>query len=242
MRTVLRSTLETAIRDETEVYDHVSQTELWRRIDSSYRKAFDLLIEAYGQAYFRSPFPATASVVAGTSDYDLPSDFYQSINARAVIAGEHVPLTRVDPQNLDAIFNLKPSPGRRTFWYDIVGRQRTSAHPSFNTFKNVLVLYPTPAFSFTAQLDYVPHAASLEEAGDVRYADVNGWLSDYVVADVSAFCMRKREQDPSPYLLEREEAVARIVRMRDARDAQPGRVRDVRSRRFDPCDDEGYDR
>lgn len=228
MRTVLRSTLETAIRDETEVQDLVSQTEMFRRIDSSYRKVFGHLVEAYGQSYFRAESPTPLSVLPDIGVYDLPADFFNLISAFALVDGYRHPLTRLDPQNADLVRNLAPDAGRTAFFYEVLGRQRTSLS---TTFKDVLALLPLPRRAFTIEFEYVPHAASFESAGDVTYADPNGWASDYVVADVSAFCMRKRQESQADYIAERDEAVATILRMRDARDAQPGRVRDVRSRR-----------
>lgn len=235
MRTVLRSTLEAAVRDETEVQDHVSQAEMWRRIDSSYRKVFDLLVESFGQSYFRAD-PARITALAGVSEYDLPADFYNAVAVRATVAGFTVPVKRLDPQNAHALENLPAASSSLSFFYEILGRQRTSA---LTTFKDAIALRPTPAAPFALVVEYVPIAANFETGGDVTYLDVNGWASDYVVADVSAYCLRKRQQDPSAHLMERDETAARIMRHRDARDAQPGKVRDVRSYRGRDADDRG---
>ncbi len=227
MRTVTRSALETAIRDETEVFDHVSQTELWRRIDVAYRKVFGLLVEAYGQAYFRAETPATLNVIRGVGVYDLPDDFFQLISAFALIDGQRYPLTRLDPQDEDLVTNAPNSANTTEFRYEVLGRQRTSLS---TTFKDVLSIRPLPARSFQIVVEYVPHAASFESSGEVTYADPMGWAGDYIVGEVGAYCMRKRQEDNSEWLRERDETVNTIMRMRDARDVQPGRVRDVRSR------------
>lgn len=231
MRIVLRSALETAIRDETEVQDHVSQTELRRRIDSSYRRVFDLLIQAFGQSYFRADLPATINVTAGSNIHDLPSDFYQEVAVRSLVDGTYYPVRKYMDGDQDVLLNDDVNGSGRRLYYQIVGKQKFSTATSF---KDQIYLLPVPKSDFVVEVDYVPLAASFEFGGEVTYQDVNGWASDYIVADVSAFCMRKRQADASDYLRERDEVVGRIVAMRDARTSGTSRVRDVRTRRTDP--------
>src|SRR5687767_9139719 len=98
MLTVLRSVLETIIRDETEVYGHVAQLEMFRRIDRSYRRVFALEVQAFGQSYWRAESPTPIGVVAGTSVYDLAADFFQLITAAALVDGRHVEMKPLDPR------------------------------------------------------------------------------------------------------------------------------------------------
>jgi hypothetical protein len=238
MLTVLRSRLEETIRDETEVFDHVSQTEMFRRIDRAYRRVFNLLVQAFGQSYFRADPPAVINLVAGTRYYDLPADFFQAISVHLTVDGTVFPVSLLDPNNADLLLNSVGYTGRRLF-FEVLGRQKTSAETAF---KDQVSLLPIPTRPAVLTVEYVPHSASFETSGDVQYADPNGWTSDYIVAEVSAFCMRKRQQSQDDYITERNEVVRSIIDMRDARVRAPGRVRDVTSRRlrpeFDDCDEE----
>jgi hypothetical protein len=238
MLTVARSSLWTAIQDETEVYDHVSQTEGFRRIDRAYRRVFNRLVRAYKQSYFRADPPHRINVLAGTPLYDLPDDFFQEIAVFSFVGGTYHPMQRFDPRNADMLLNAKGSSGHRLY-YDIVGRQKTSALTSF---KDQIVLMPEPSAAFQVVVEYVPHSASFESAGEVTYADPQGWTNAYVVSEVSAYVMRKRQRNPAPFIAERDEILGEIDALASSRTSGPGRVRDVTSRRLDPyhpdCDED----
>ena len=53
----------------------ISETELTRLVNGKVRELYDMLVSARGADYYATE--ATIAIVAGTSRYDLPSDFYE---------------------------------------------------------------------------------------------------------------------------------------------------------------------
>lgn len=162
--------------------------------------------------------PQSVTVVAGTADYSLPTDFYVAVGVDAKIdASTWAPLERFswgERHRLSSVSRLAES------FYRIVGAK--------------LRLMPTPAGAGTVQLWYVPKATRLVNASDT-WDTVSGW-DEYVVLYVLTKFASGDESDMAQYLTLLKEVERDIVSEVVYRDSgEPDMIRDRRRERGDPA-------
>jgi hypothetical protein len=198
----------------------VSSTTMTRWLNQSVRRFGQMLIDAYGAEYFVKS--ASISVVANTTSYALPSDYYQTVYMRVTLDGDTYGIRHADLDHLaiDPVDNYGWGPGCR---------------PAFRVQGGNVVFTPTPKASHTVTHLYVPTLLVASSVGTAQPelssgTDVldgyNGW-EEWVVLD----CCRKHavaeEKDPTMYMVEMKELEQEIKRAADRRDREPMRARDT---------------
>lgn len=97
MGTITLSDLRTNCRQSADMErsSKIQDTELTRYINNSIKDLYDKLINAYGDEYFEST--SDISLVSGTQNYSLPSDFYKLITANMKTStGREYPLQKLN--------------------------------------------------------------------------------------------------------------------------------------------------
>jgi len=193
----------------------ITETELTGLVNRKVRELYDMLVAARGSDYYATE--AAIAIVAGTSRYDLPADFYQlssltlewSSNDHELLfpvgsVRERINFEGVLPQNCWSRYSPKGY------------RLRASQ----------LEFLPVPTGSVTCRMQYVPVFTDLSADGDT-FDGINGW--EKMVALGVAMEMREIEKRPSSTLANMYgEQLARIDAMKSERDAEaPKEVVDV---------------
>jgi hypothetical protein len=173
---------------------------------------WDLLIAARGQDYGISAAPL--AIVANTSAYSLPDDFYE---AKAVVLewgpNDHEPVNDIDRVEDRPAFNNYQNWGQ---W----------SPKGYRLLATQIEFLPTPTSAVTGRLRYVPTAPILANDGDTVDC-VNGWEK----LPALRTAMELRAVEEMPYsdlerLFDREKA--RIMEMASERQAaSPKQVQDV---------------
>jgi hypothetical protein len=173
---------------------------------------WDLLVAARGQDYGISA--SALAIVANTSVYSLPSDFYE---AKAVVlewsANDHEPVDDID--------RVEDRPA-----YNNYRNWAAWAPKGYRLLATQIEFLPTPTIAVTGRLRYVPTAPILTNDGDTVDC-VNGW--EKLPALRVAMELRAIEEMPFSdleRLFEREKE--RIMEMASERQAAtPKQVQDV---------------
>ena len=193
-------------RSDMENSTFVSDSELTSYINSSLAELYDLLVAAYGDEYFlANPYPI--SVVTGTADYTLPTDFYKLKGVDASVNGSQ--WLNVLPFNFNER-NRGQNGAPETLRYRIMG-----SNIKFN-----------PAVSASVQIWYVPVAPTLVSDADT-FNDVNKY-SEYIVVDAAIKMLQKEESDVSVLMAQKQALKRRLEEMAGNRDAgSPESVTDI---------------
>ena len=190
--------------------DRHPRPEVIRWVNKGLLELYDLLVEARGRDYYRAS--ASITLVAGTVDYPLPSDFYKLVSLRNETGGALQPYDPAQDAELrDGSIQYSASPR----YYQLRGA-------------NVTML-PTPG-SGTVVVDYVPAFADLTTE-TATFDGVSGW-EDYASLWAAKRIATKNEDYELVGVLSQEMAALgeRIAKLAPKRDAgAPRRVRDVRS-------------
>ena len=147
----------------------INDTELSRLINLRLPMLYDLLVQAQGEDYYskRSAIPGEAGVLAtvvGTSDYDLPDDFYQLISVK--LAWDSSDWEELDRgQTLD---------GHRRGWWGSPAVWEKGSTKSYQLAGARLRLLPVPTTVTNYVLIYVPTCPELVSDTDT-FDGVNGW-------------------------------------------------------------------
>lgn len=199
----------------------VSDTEITALLNTYIAELYDLLVSAYGPAYFASSF--TFNTAAGTREYSLPvspdtgADFYMLLGIDVDLGGGD-------------IISCQP--------FDFYSRNKFSQDTSYVRGQPVyyrlhgskIWLIPVPDGVYSATVHYVPAAPTLSSGGTTSFDGINGWERLPVVNTAIAM-LQKEESDPSILLAERQSLLSRIQSMSKHRDAgMPERIVDVRGR------------
>lgn len=193
----------------------ITEPELTRLVNTKVRQLYDLLVEARGSDYYANE--ATIAIVAGTSRYSLPSDFYQLSSATLEWASnEHELLFPVGSV-------------RERIHYEGVLPQNAWSRYSPKGYRlraSQLEFLPTPTGTVTCRLQYVPVYTDMALDADT-FDGINGW--EKMVALGVAMEMRAIEKRPSSDLASMyAEQLARIDALKSERDAEaPKEVVDV---------------
>jgi hypothetical protein len=190
-----------------------------RWIAQSARRLASLMINALGEDYFVAT--QSISVVAGTAEYDLPSDYYQTRYVRARVGSG---VCRIEKSTID---DLGMDSDANQGWQ--------SRRPSYRVMQGQMVFSPTPTEAATVTHVYVPTLIALDDSGDpvedlTEEDDAidghNGW-EEWIVLDCCIKAANAQEQDPSAWMAEKAEIEADIRQSAQMRSGEPDRVRDV---------------
>jgi len=197
--TVKLSTLISRVRDRAKMENSsfVSDPELKSLINDSIASLYDLIIQHRGEEYFESKKPVQLS--NGSSEYDLPDDFYKLIS---VVDSNGYPLgtfDRRDANHRDGFLRYRISNNKLQTNHD--GASQT------------LTLY------------YIPLAPEL--SGDDDTADFyNGW-ERYVIDDCAKALLEEEESDTRHLERALIRHEARIASSSPKDIARPERINDV---------------
>lgn len=182
---------------------NLAGTELW-----------DLLVLARGHDYHLKDPPGTLSVVAGTSQYSLPADFYELRNIVLKWSVNEI-------EEVKDIAHL----GDRS---DLINFRTWApwAPKAFRVLETKLEILPTPTSVVTGELWYIPTWKELTVDSDT-FDGVNGW--DKLIALRAAIELRVIDKLPAGDLqMLFAETKQRIEEMASERQAAfPKTVRDV---------------
>ncbi len=193
----------------------ISEPELTRLVNIKIRQLYDLLVEARGSDYYASE--STIAVVAGTSRYSLPADFFQ-------LASITLEWATNDHELMFPVGSV-----RERIHYEGVlpttGWSRYSPK-GYRLRASQLEFLPVPTGAVTARLQYVPVFTDLSADGDT-FDGINGW--EKMAALGVAMEMRTIEKRPSSDLASLYgEQLARIEVLKTERDAEaPKEIVDV---------------
>lgn len=173
---------------------------------------YDLLIAARGQDYSRSS--AALAIVAGTSAYNLPADFYEALSVVLEWGAR-------DHELVGDIDRVEDRPALNNF-----ATWSPWATKGYRVLATTLEFLPTPTSAVTGRLLYVPTAPVLAADGDTIDC-VNGWEK----LPALRVAMELRTIEEMPYgdlerMFDRERE--RILEMASERQAtRPKQVQDV---------------
>jgi hypothetical protein len=144
---------------------------------------------------------ASIAVVSGTAAYDLPDDYYLergvSLADSSSLSG-FITLARYQWAERN---NYTYATDKQSAMWDIQGGQ--------------LWVWPKPRWGGTIRLEYIPVAPVIDPAAEDLnsrvFDSINGW-TEWVVNDVLIKCAMVDENNPSPFIMERDRAEARIRR------------------------------
>lgn len=142
----------------------ISETELTRLINLMIRELYDMLVEARGSDYYANE--STISIVAGTTRYNLPADFYQLASVTLEWAS----------QDSELMFPIGTTRERNNY-QNQQGRQLTWTRYSPKGYKlraSQIEFLPEPTTDVTCRLQYVPVFTDLSADGST-FDGINGW-------------------------------------------------------------------
>lgn len=142
----------------------ISETELTRLVNTKVRELYDLLVEARGSDYYANE--ATIAIVAGTSRYNLPSDFYQLSSVTLEWAS----------QDFELMFPVGTVRERNNFqnWQGYEQNWTRYSRKGYRLRASQLEFLPEPRTDVTCRIQYVPVFADLVADGDT-FDGINGW-------------------------------------------------------------------
>jgi hypothetical protein len=188
------------------VADAASSLDAW--INEGVDEVYDVLVCLYGDDYFAKS--AALTTVAGQSVYSLPLDFYKLLMVELPFNGDQVTLRKFQFSERNAYAN----------W------TRGAGLPRYRLEGNKLRLLPAPDSVLAGNIWYIQTRAKLVQASDA--VDFPGNWEELAVAHAAAKCAVKEETDPSPHLLAKQQARARLEMAAPVRDAgEPEKVVDT---------------
>lgn len=209
---VALSALRTLIRDRYELDDnYVSDSSLNSWINSSIHELYDLLVDANSDWYAKAS--SSIAIVAGTSSYAISStasDFYKLVGVDVL-------------DDSGQWRNMQPFTLAERNRYVGSGEKSLARYRVMNA---SLHITPTPAWSGSVRIWYLPVAATLSSDGSTFDA-INGW-EEYVVVDCCIKAAAKEEADASLWAAQKQALIQRIrTNAQQVDDGEPARVRDV---------------
>jgi ribosomal protein S30 len=179
--------------DQVNTNQFVSDAELTRYINASYREYYDLVLESHADHYLATPVSFTLS--AGVSTYALSSLplFYRLRGIDRVEGTDYIAIRRFTNAERNEVRKLS---------YRVMGTN--------------LYFQPTTAAPGNYRCWYIPEPAALTADGDT-VDGFNGW-EEWIVCDVASKIAAKAEEDVSPFVRDRDRVADRIRKASSDRD------------------------
>lgn len=193
----------------------LSDTQIKEWLNTSQAAFQDLLFE-YDPTQFLSRHDI--SVVSGTREYDLPTDFYRLIGVAVGDSSNPNGYAVLERINWDERYDYVTITDKTAARYLIQG--------------DLLILHPTPTWSGTIRLEYMPHVAGMADYSDTLTLTRNAW-QEWIVLDACIKAAMTMGTDPQQYLAQRAEQERRIMRASPRDAGKPKTVTDVYRRRYD---------
>jgi hypothetical protein len=199
----------------------ISDSELTRLVNGKIRELYDLLVEAHGSDYYANE--AVINIVAGTSRYDLPTDFYELASVTLEWGA----------QDFEIVFPIG-SVRERNLYQNWMGASQNWSRNSKKGYRlraSQLEFLPEPRTDVACRIQYVPVFADLVSDSDT-FDGINGWekmVALGVAIEMLAIDKRTSAQLANQYA----EQLARIETMKTERDAEaPKEIVDERRLRL----------
>ena len=183
----------------------ISPTELTRLINIKARELYDMLVSARGSDYYATE--ATIAIVAGTSRYDLPADFYELASVTLEWSDQdHELIFPVGSTRLRIAYEANWKKWSR---YDLKAYKLRASQLEF---------LPVPSGNVTCRIQYVPVFVDMVSDSDT-FDGINGWEKMLTLG--VAIEMRAIEKRPSSDLMALyQEQIGRIETLKSERDAE----------------------
>lgn len=190
-----------------------SATGIYAFINEGVQKLQELLVKAYGEQYLETS--STFNTVAGTTDYNLPTDLLAFYGVELTIGGVAFtlrPYTNVERNlQVNQLINFQGQAPR----YKLVGMS-----------PGVVRLLPAPAAAYAGVIRYAPSATLLATGSDSVNLP-NGW-ERYVVCYTAIQMLAKEESDTRVLQSMLDKMEMELMEIAQRRNAdQPHSVADV---------------
>ena len=186
---------------------YIDEPQMTRMINASLAELYDLVVASNKDHYAES---ANISVVSGTDSYTLAADHYRLVGVDVCDGGAWHLMKRF---NLHERNQLQDS-------------EASDVNTSYRVVGGALKLRPTPTWSGTVRVWYIPAPPQLSLDTDT-WDGISGW-EQYVVIDCCLKLGRKQKEDVTELVAEKTALAGRIRGLSaDMDDNEPDRVRDV---------------
>lgn len=208
-RTIQLDALRDRIRARGEVSStYLTDAELTDWINESYAELYDIILDASAS---NLPLDTqSVSIVAGTGEYTLDTDYYR--------------LKGVDVDYEGRQYSL-----RRFTWSErngAVSNNGTPLYSFYHEFGSKIYIRPTPQWSGTLTVWFIPNPPLL--VNDTDTIDTYAGWDEYVVLDVLFKAAVARDIDPSAISVQKDAAKKRISAAASSTDHdQPRMVGDI---------------
>ena len=140
---------------QNRIADELARTDLTAQIQSAIRSAIAF---HESERFWFNEGESTASTVAGTQAYAVPSDFLEADALTVTVSGTRAPVTLRPWAWMRAVSVTTTSRGRPTDW---------------SYYADQLWLYPVPDNVYTLTLSYLKRLPALAASGDA-----NAWMTE----------------------------------------------------------------
>ena len=190
-------------RADMETSLFVGASEAVDMLMQSWHELYDLLIEAYGEAYFE--ITNSVSVAANATGFDLTSlvtntesfQFYKLSAVRLVIGDGEFQLDREERRATRTVT------ARSWDWY---------FRPTYRIEGMFLRWLPPPASAVTVLVSWVPMPQELTSDLDLLPQQAQPW-EEYLIVDWAIKAMQKEESDVSMLMARKDQITERIRKM-----------------------------
>jgi len=175
-------------------------------INNALSELYDLLVETHEDYFYDVE---TITLVSGTEDYDLPSDFYKVLKVFYLSSGGvRSPMRRFTLDMLDRYGN------------EWVPSTADGVYTMYRVIGDKIRFSPEPAGAGSAELYYIPQFEEMDgDDTDVTFTLPQiGWI-DYAVVDAAMQLLIREESDVSALMARKAEMKDRIKRAAEQRDA-----------------------
>lgn len=195
-----------------------TDSEITTYINQGYAELYDILIQAYGNEYFASPFQFT-TVGSNEQLYPLPANFYKLLGVDLQVTS--------NPQSWITLRKFEFTE-RNKYWLANQYAYYGITNLRYRVVGQNLWITPVPTQSQVMQVWYIPTVVYLSAPTDTMDG-ISGWET-YVIIDAAIKCMTKEESDVGALELEKAALLKRILSAAEDRDASvPSRVTDTQS-------------
>lgn len=212
--------------------DFVTNTELEGWVNQSAADLHDLIVDYAGPEAVQ--VSAVLTLTGGTDTVLLPDDYYRLVGVDAKF-DRWRPLRPFAPAARRRLEQRPGWTGPRDSYYRLVGRTNPALVPTGAA--ALLQFIPEAPRNIELTVWYIPLAfdALLPPTGGdplpgrpgPLLTTWNGW-DEYIICDVAAKILEKKEGDQRPFIARREAARARIISAASKLDTgEPARVRDA---------------
>lgn len=190
-----------------------SNTQLTEYINSSIATLKDLMSH-HDNAYFLTRSDVT--LVSGTKEYSLPSDFYKIMGAAVKDNNNPDGYAVLDRFDWDERYDYSFATNKWDLRYEVRNDK--------------IAFHPTPTGADTVRVEYIPQHTALADPSDT-FSVGNGYWVEWVLLDCCIKCSASAGTDPQIYMAQKGEIEAKIVQSSEIDIGKPKTVVDVRRRR-----------